>query len=124
MVRNGREINYDIVPRLLPQGIDKVDRYIGIEVAFPAVLDEFFQVRNVKRGAVPVDKLRAELRKWLDRPVGAARREIRRHWGEVEIQQQAKEGEHEEATDAAAASEKTAPPGQAAGTSQQTRPSR
>jgi hypothetical protein len=113
MVRNGREINYDIVPRLLPQGIDKIDRYIGIEVAFPAILDEFFQVRNVKRGAVPVDKLRAELRKWLDRPVWAARREIRRHWGEVEIQQQAKEGEHKDATDAAAAAEKTAPKGQA-----------
>jgi hypothetical protein len=111
MVRNGREINYDIVPRLLPAGIEKIDRYIGIEVTFPAVLDEFFQVRNVKRGAAPVDKLREELRKWLDRPVRAARREIRRHWGEVEVQKQAKKGEHQDAADAAAKAEQTAPKG-------------
>jgi Histidine kinase-, DNA gyrase B-, and HSP90-like ATPase len=113
MVRNGREINYDIVPRLLPQGVDKVDRYIGIEVSFPAVLDEFFQVRNVKRGAVPVDKLREELRKWLDRPIRAARREIRRHWAGVKIQKEAREGEHEDADEAAAQAEQTAPKGQA-----------
>ncbi len=113
MVRNGREINYDIVPRLLPAGIDKIDRYIGIEVRFPAVLDEFFQVRNVKRGAVPVDKLREELRKWLDRPIRAARREIRRHWGEVEMHKQAKEAEHQAAAEAAARAEQTAPKGQA-----------
>ena len=111
MVRNGREINYDIVPRLLPGGIDKVDRYIGIEVTFPATLDEFFQVRNVKRGAVPVDKLREELRKWLARPIRAARREIRRQWGEVAVQKQTKETEHQEAADAAARAEQTAPKG-------------
>jgi hypothetical protein len=113
IVRNGREINYDIVPRLLPQGIDKIDRYIGIEVSFPAVLDEFFQVRNVKRGAVPVDKLREDLRKWLDRPIRAARREIRRHWGEVKTQKETQEREHEDATEAAARAEQTAPKGQA-----------
>ena len=113
MVRNGREINYDIVAKLLPSGIEKVDRYIGIEVTFPAVLDEFFQVRNVKRGAVPVDKLREELRKWLDRPVRAARREIRKHWGEVEARSQAKDGDHKDAAAAAAKAEQTAPRGQA-----------
>jgi hypothetical protein len=113
MVRNSREINYDIVPRLLPQGIDKVDRYIGIEVTFPAVLDEFFQVRNVKRGAAPVDKLRDELRKWLERPVRKARKDIRDHWGVVKLQELAKEREHAEATAAAARAEKTAPGGQA-----------
>lgn len=113
MIRNGREINYDIVPRLLPTGIDKVDRYIGIEVQFPADLDEFFQVRNVKRGAVPVMKLREELRTWLDRPVRLARKEIRRHWGDVETQQQAQAGAHEQATDAVARVDETSAPGQA-----------
>ncbi len=113
MVRNGREINYDIVPRLLPAGIDKVDRYIGIEVTFPAELDEFFQVRNVKRGAVPVDKLREELRSWLDRPIRTARRAIRSHWNEVETQKRAGSSDHSSATDAAARAEQTAPHGQA-----------
>jgi hypothetical protein len=113
MVRNGREINYDQVARLLPGGVDKVDRYIGIEVTFPAALDEFFQVRNVKRGAVPVDKLRDELRNWLERAVRAARKEIRRHWGIVEAEKQAQNPEHDDAADAAARAEQTAPKGQA-----------
>ncbi|MFD6295658.1 ATP-binding protein [Streptomyces sp. NPDC060235] len=113
MVRNGREINYDLVPKLLPLGVDKVDRYIGIEVTFPAELDSFFQVRNVKRGAVPVDKLRSELRQWLDRPVRSARRAIRSHWGEIETQERAAAQAHAEATAAASRAEKTAPMGQA-----------
>ncbi|MFI1884700.1 ATP-binding protein [Streptomyces jumonjinensis] len=113
MVRNGREINYDIVPRLLPAGIDKIDRYIGIEVNFPAELDDFFQVRNVKRGAVPVDKLRKELRDWLDRPVRVARKNIRAHWGEVKTQERNGTPEHAEATEAATRADKTSPMGQA-----------
>ncbi|MYS81054.1 ATP-binding protein [Streptomyces sp. SID5474] len=113
MVRNGREINYDIVPKLLPAGVDKVDRYIGIEVTFPAALDDFFQVRNVKRGAVPVDKLRAELREWLKRPVRLARQEIRRHWGEVATSDLAKAKEHSSATQAASRANRTSPMGQA-----------
>lgn len=114
MVRNGREINYDLVAKLLPSGVDKVDRYIGIEVAFPAELDEYFQVRNVKRGAVPVNKLREELRTWLVRPVKQARSEIRRHWNDVETKERAdSEGEHDAATGAAARAEQTAPQGRA-----------
>ncbi|MFF4197469.1 ATP-binding protein [Nonomuraea sp. NPDC001831] len=113
MVRNGREINYDIVPRLLPSGIDKIDRYIGIEVTFPAELDEYFEVRNVKRGAVPIDKLRQELRSWLSRPINSARRQIRGHWNKVEAQQAATRQEHDRAAEAAANVDKTAPQGQA-----------
>jgi len=115
MVRNHREINYDIVPRLLPSGIDKVDRYIGIEVRFPAVLDEYFQVRNVKRGAVPVAKLREELRLWLDRPVRLARKEIRALWGATEIQDRTENADnpYNGVTAAVERVEQTSPPGQA-----------
>ena len=113
MVRNGREINYDIVPRLLPAGIDKVDRYIGIEVTFPAELDEYFQVRNVKRGAVPVDKLREKLRTWLERPIKVARREVRARWNRVETQKRAGSSDHSSATAAVARAEQTTPHGQA-----------
>jgi hypothetical protein len=111
MIRNGREINYDIVPKLLPSGVDKVDRYIGIEVRFPAELDEFFQVRNVKRGAAPVMKLREELRKWLKRPVDQARTQIRQHWGEVETKERAESQSHQAVTGAVARVEQTSPPG-------------
>ncbi|GAA3917747.1 ATP-binding protein [Microbacterium invictum] len=83
-LRNGREIYYDIVPRMLQGGVTRGDRYIGIEVSFPAELDEFFQVRHVKRGAEPMDKLRDKLRLWLERPVKVARNRIRDHWSAVE----------------------------------------
>lgn len=115
IMRNGREIYYDIVPRILPSGVDKIDRYIGIEVSFPAELDKYFQVRNVKRGAEPVSKLREELREWLKLPVIQARKEIRLHWKEVEISQQTKTGSQRspEATYAVAKAEETSPKGQA-----------
>ena len=113
MMRNGREIYYDIVPRLLPSGVDKVDRYVGIEVAFPADLDEYFQVRHVKRGAEPVSKLREELRTWLERPVKNARKEIRRHWRQVSVTQQNPDGRSDSVIDAVERSEQTAPRGQA-----------
>ncbi|MBF6547614.1 ATP-binding protein [Nocardia brasiliensis] len=113
MVRNRREINYDIVPRMLPTGIEELDRYIGVEIKFPAELDDFFQVRNVKRGAVPVDKLRKEVREWLRRPVKSARERIRADWDDVDEQQRNNSGEHAVATEVASRADKTSPKGQA-----------
>ncbi|TJY69468.1 ATP-binding protein [Arthrobacter sp. CAU 1506] len=115
MMRNGREIYYDIVPRMLTGGVTVGDRYIGIEVSFPAELDEYFQVRHVKRGAEPVSKLRNALREWLKRPVTQARKEIRRHWDEVRITQQAEsvDGRDPAVQEAVDRAEQTAPRGQA-----------
>jgi hypothetical protein len=93
ILRNGREIYYDIVPRLYG-GIDKVDRYIAMEVSFPADLDEYFQVRNVKRGAEPVTKLREELRGFLQKPISEARKQIRTKWGTVEQETRKTLGDH------------------------------
>lgn len=114
ILRNDREIYYDVIPRLLPSGVDKIDRYIGIEVSFPAQLDEYFQVRNVKRGAEPVSKLREELKKVLKNPVLAARKEIRRYWREVAQQETIETGDsHLMAHRTVAQFDRTAPKGQA-----------
>ncbi|WP_427913935.1 hypothetical protein ACPWT1_02965 [Ramlibacter sp. MMS24-I3-19] len=114
MLRNDREIYYDVVPRLLPNGVDKVDRFIGIEISFPAELDEYFQVRNVKRGAEPVSKLREELKKALKKPVDEARKEVRRYWGEVEQKEALATGDaHMGAHEAVDNFDRTAPKGQA-----------
>lgn len=114
MLRNDREIYYDVVPRLLPDGVDVIDRYIGVEVSFPAELDEYFQVRNVKRGAEPINKLREELRNALKKPVLEARKEIRRYWGEVEQQEALATGDsHLPAHEAVDQFDRTAPKGQA-----------
>jgi hypothetical protein len=112
ILRNGREIYYDIVPRLLESGRnDKVVRYIAIEVSFPAELDEYFQVRHVKRGAEPVNKLRNELRTWLKRPVQQALRQVREYWGEVEARNRFNNGEHSGSMDTAARIDPSLPKG-------------
>lgn len=114
MLRNGREIFYDLVPKLFPGGGDKIDRYIGVEIEFPASLDEYFQVRNVKRGAEPVSKLREELRRVLDAPIRAARNEIRAHWKVVEQAERVTTGDsHGLAHEVADGFGQTAPAGRA-----------
>jgi len=114
ILRNGREIYYDIVPKLIEGGrTDKVNRYVGIEVSFPAELDEYFQVRHVKRGAEPVSKLREELRKWLERPVRQARRDIRAYWQYQDIKRRVEQGEHAGSMSVAEVAEAQLPKGQA-----------
>lgn len=112
-LRHGREINYDLVAKMLPGGKKPVDRFVGIEVSFPATLDEYFQVRNVKRGVVPVSKLRDELRKFLDKPIRAARKEIRRYWNEKEAEESIASPEHDVAEEAVRRAEQTMPRGRA-----------
>lgn len=114
ILRNGREIYYDLVPKLYPGGRDKVDRYIGVEIEFPAALDEYFQVRNVKRGAEPVNKLREELRANLKKPIDSARKDIREYWQIVEARERAESGdEHNDAHDTVDVFDQTAPGGRA-----------
>lgn len=81
-LRRRREISYTTVPKMLPGGVEPIDRYIGITVAFSPELDEYFQVRHIKRGAEPVAKLREDLRRKLEKPIRAARRRIRDVWAE------------------------------------------
>lgn len=112
-LRQGREVNYDLVAKMLPGGKKVVDRFIGIEVTFPAALDEYFQVRNVKRGVVPVLKLRDELRKFLEKPIKAARKEIRRHWNEKDTEESIANPEHDVAEETVKMAEPTMPRGRA-----------
>lgn len=98
ILRNGREIYYDLVPKLYPGGKDFIDRYIGVQIEFPATLDEYFQVRNVKRGAEPVSKLREELKKALKKPILEARKQIRAYWKEVEQKERTDTGDEHTTT--------------------------
>ncbi|MGW5498627.1 ATP-binding protein [Streptomyces olivaceoviridis] len=112
-IRQGREINYEIVPRMLPSGVQDVDRYIGIQVEFPATLDEYFQVRHVKRGVEPVDKLRQELRTKLKAVINAARKTVQERWDAIDDQERLVSDDHDRSTKAVTETEKTAPRGRA-----------
>lgn len=86
-LRHDREISYTKVPYMIPLDLEdkagSLDRHIGIEVLFNPSLDEYFQVKHIKRGVEPVKKLRDELKNALTKPVKAARTRIRKLWDEV-----------------------------------------
>ncbi len=114
-VRLNREINYTNVPRLFPRGVQEPDRFIGIEVSFKPDLDEYFGVRNVKRGVEPHDELRSDLRKRLQKPLELARNKIEERWGAVARQTRTHEGEHAPVVDAAKEVNRTLPKARAKG---------
>lgn len=113
ILRHGREIYYDIIPRLFPGGVQFMDRFIGVEIAFPAALDEYFQVRHVKRGAEPVSKLRQQVRQTIDRPIRAARQAIQATWDETARQDRDGSKDHQQAQEAVQQAEQTSPRGRA-----------
>ncbi|MEQ5795241.1 ATP-binding protein [Paracoccus sp. NFXS7] len=92
-MRKGREIAYTNVPRILPRGVQDPDRFIGIEVAFDPKLDDYFGVRNVKRGVEPHGELRDKIRELLKRFIDTARRMLDDRWGEVDKTTKRENGE-------------------------------
>lgn len=114
-MRLNREISYTNVPRIFPRGVQDPDRFIGIEVAFTPELDDYFGVRNVKRGAEPHDELRNKIRNLLKNAVATARDKLDEHWAIARRDSKQHIGEHGEVTDAAAEANRTMPKGRAAG---------
>ncbi len=124
-LRHEREISYTKVPWMLPSdtsGKEKIDRYIGIEVSFPPALDEYFQVKHVKRGAEPIDKLRKDLRETLKKPIEKARKDVRALWAKTKKQKKNEEpsndisGGRDQVQDVVKAAGPGMPPGRAGNT--------
>lgn len=114
-VRLNREIGYTNVPYSHPTAVTEADRFIGIEVSFKPDLDDFFGVRNVKRGVEPHGELRAKMRKVLAKAIAEAREKLQQHWGEVERRSSEREGEHSTITTAVKEADRTMPKGRAKG---------
>ena len=107
IVRANREIFFDIIPRFYPDGVREIARWIGIEITFDPVLDEAFQVRNVKRGVEPVDDLRHELRKIIQPVMETLVERVRKHWRANANVLKTKQGVHHAAEEIAAETEQT-----------------
>lgn len=82
ILRANREVLYDKVPYLI--GLKKGqfsyqenDRWWGCEISFPPELDEYFQVRYIKRGAEPIGSLKDKLKEQLTGPVTSLRKLIK-----------------------------------------------
>lgn len=95
-VRLKREVSYTNVPKIFPRGVDWPDRFIGIEVSFNPKLDEFFGVRNVKRGVEPHGKLREMIREFLHTFLPNARKVIDDAWGQASRKEKTNINEHDE----------------------------
>ena len=54
-----------------------IDRFWGCEISFPPELDDYFQVRYIKRGAEPVESLKQQIREKLMEYIPSARKVIR-----------------------------------------------
>jgi hypothetical protein len=93
-VRRNREVSYTNVPRIFPGGVLDPDRYIGIEVQFNPDMDEYFGVRNVKRGVEPHGELRRQLREALQKHIPTARKRIEEVRGALSREEKENIGEH------------------------------
>lgn len=85
-----------------------IDRFIGKEIRFEPDLDECFQVRNVKKGAEPIDALRDKLSALIHKSVMTMRKEVSTHFDEEEARVQMDQGVHAEAERIAAETQRTA----------------
>jgi hypothetical protein len=108
ILRADREIFYGVLAGVQPPK-KEIDRFIGKQIAFEPALDECFQVRNVKKGAEPIDGLRDKIREIIGRTIEETlRREITTHHQNVEKQRLQDGGLHAEAEQVAAETQRTA----------------
>lgn len=111
ILRNRREVFYGHIPWWPGAKFEQKDRYWGCEIAFDAVLDRAFTVKNIKRGAIPVPDLKQALKEQITPTRKSALEKVTEHWEVIkqgEKQQELdSEGEelitgHEEAESSAA----------------------
>ncbi|KQQ82781.1 ATP-binding protein [Arthrobacter sp. Leaf137] len=114
-MRHDREISYTNVPRIFATAVQDPDRFIGVTVSFSPELDEYFGVRNVKRGAEPHDQLREKIRKLLEGAIPEARKRLDSYWGDAQRQAKEHAGEHGPILEAVAEANRTMPKARAEG---------
>lgn len=108
ILRAQREIFFGALRNVAPT-IKEADRFIGIEIRFDPDLDEYFAVRNVKKGAEPIEELRDKLRERIYKRVADARKRVQDHWDRQEAKEQEESGPHKEAEDVASKAGKSGP---------------
>jgi len=86
VLRADREVLYGKVPYLIgKKGQSKyqdIDRWWGLEISFPPELDDYFEVRYIKRGAQPVASVRDKIRDEITEAIQKLRQEIREYWSD------------------------------------------
>ena len=107
ILRADREIFHGLLRGVQPS-VKEIDRFIGKEIRFEPDLDECLHVRNVKKGAEPIEGLRDKLRDVIYKTIKTLRKQIKQHFDNVEGQKLQEEGLHAEAEQVAAETKRTA----------------
>jgi hypothetical protein len=100
ITRKGREVAYGPIP-YWPGGktwFEEIDRWWGCEIEFSPLLDRVFQVKNIKRGAVPIHELKIAIFEQINPTVRNYVAEIQSTWNDKEEQKKLDEknsGEHD-----------------------------
>lgn len=98
ILRANREVFYDKVPYLIGSKgqakYEEKDRFWGCEISFPPELDDYFQVRYIKRGAEPVSSLKDKLRKVISDAIKELRKTISADWAKNELIEGRKGGDY------------------------------
>lgn len=89
ILRKDREVFFGLMPRANKlngsnDGDRNVTRFIGCEISFDPELDTEFEVKNIKRGCVPVRELKLELIDKLSPTFTTLRERIRNRWSEFD----------------------------------------
>lgn len=100
ITRKGREVAYGPIPYWpgSQKWFDQIDRWWGCEIEFSPLLDRVFQVKNIKRGAVPVHDLKVAIFAAINPTVQNYTSEIQRTWDQKAEKKEADEkqkGEHD-----------------------------
>lgn len=110
ILRAGREIFFGYLKDVQPSiGKVKIDRFWGAEISFPPELDECFHVRNVKKGAEPLNGLRDKLKDQIWKSVDTLRKQIRGTFDATDAAKQKERGVHNEAEDVASKTKDRSP---------------
>lgn len=85
ILRNRREVFYGHIPYWKAAGpgwshFEEIDRYWGCEIHFNAVLDRAFEVKNIKRGAVPCKLLKQHIKELIQPTRDTCLEEVRKFW--------------------------------------------
>ncbi|MDB4306540.1 ATP-binding protein, partial [bacterium] len=85
ILRNGREVFYGHIPYWKAAGpgwphFEEIDRWWGCEIHFDAVLDRAFEVKNIKRGAVPSKQLKQQIKELIQPTRDTCLEEVRKIW--------------------------------------------
>jgi hypothetical protein len=115
ILRADREVLYGSVPYIIGERgqarSEDIDRFWGCEIVFPPELDNYFQVRYIKRGAEPLPMLRDMIRDRISRTVKELRKQIRREMNQSDEALNVQEATFRSAEDMMAEADRTSPKG-------------